>query len=104
MQFWYIPRPMTAVTRWLAVSLLAVIVLGALFYRNASAAVLGDLVYRNALTAVPGDRDPGLFDWRSFAPGRPSESAQGKPAAAGAGLETIQIRPNVFVVFGAGGN
>ena len=59
---------MTAVTRWLPLTLLAVLVLGA------------------------------------FAQGRPFDSAQGRPAAAGPALETIQIRPNVFVVFGAGGN
>jgi cyclase len=30
--------------------------------------------------------------------------AQQRPAAAGAALETIQIRPNVYVIFGAGSN
>ena len=30
-------------------------------------------------------------------------SAQSRPAG-GAALETIQIRPNVYVIFGAGGN
>lgn len=50
----------------------------------------------------------GSADWAQSVLAQPFDSfgfpfAQGRPVAS-TGLETIQIRPNVFVIFGAGGN